>query len=286
MTDAEHTRMTERLWTPWRMGYIGGETKEPGCIFCNRLEKSSDIESLILHRLEHSFVIMNLYPYNTGHIMLVPNQHASDPAELDPAALSEMGMFLPTLTNAIRRALGCQGFNVGLNIGAIAGAGVEAHLHQHLVPRWQGDANFMPILASTMTIPELIPVTYAKLRAELTREMTGSNTVQYVLHDRNGDRVLLHDGEVPMASAGVDQPAIQAVIAHVPPNVRDVALTGWAGPDSAASISQDDIVLSMTATLPDDLPAPWRVVSASDESIIPHAHTVIQRAISQRAPAR
>lgn len=286
MTDAEHTQPTERLWTPWRMSYIGGETKEPGCIFCNRLERACDIESLILHRLEHSFVIMNLYPYNTGHIMLVPNQHASDPAQLDPAALSEMGAFLPTLTNALRRALGCQGFNVGLNIGAIAGAGVEAHLHQHIVPRWQGDANFMPILASTMTIPELIPVTYAKLRAELARELTGSNTVRYMLHDQAADRVLLHDGEVPMAVADPDQQAMQAVVTSLPPHVNDVALTGWGGPDSAASVSPDDLVLSLTATLPDNLPAPWKAVSISDDTIDPPTRTIIQRAITQRAPAR
>jgi len=286
MTDAEHTRPTERLWTPWRMSYIGGETKEDGCIFCNRLQKSRDIESLILHRHEHSFVIMNLYPYNTGHIMLVPNQHASDPAQLDPAALSEMGALLPTLTNSLRRALGCQGFNVGLNIGAIAGAGVEAHLHQHIVPRWQGDANFMPILASTMTIPELIPVTYAKLRAEIARELTGSNVVRFVLLDSGSERVLLHNGKVPEAAANPDQQAIQAIVSSLPPHLNDVTLTGWAGLDSAAMVAPDDIVLSLTATFPDSVPVPWQLVETSDDSIDPAAREIIQRAIAQRAPAR
>lgn len=103
---------------------------------------------------------MNLYPYNTGHIMLVPNAHAPDPAQLMTDTLHEMSEMLPILTSSLRRVFNCEGFNIGLNIGAIAGAGVADHLHQHVVPRWQGDANFMPVLASTMVIPETIPVTY------------------------------------------------------------------------------------------------------------------------------
>lgn len=285
MTDAEHTRPTERLWTPWRMRYIGGETVEPGCIFCNRLERSNDIESLILLRMEHSFVIMNLYPYNTGHIMLVPNRHASDPADLSSGTLAEMGTVLPTLTNALRRAFDCHGFNVGLNIGAIAGAGVEAHLHQHIVPRWQGDANFMPILASTMTIPELIPVTYAKIRTELSREVTGEHLVRFVLLDEDEPRVLLRDGILPAIEAREDEHALQAIVRELPECFRTVQLAGWAGPDSAGVMHPDDVVLTLVGTEDGGLPAPWRFVSLDDPALDESMRSIIERAVNQRAPS-
>jgi ATP adenylyltransferase len=286
MTDADHTQPTERLWTPWRMTYIGGETREPGCVFCNRLQSSNDVESLILHRGEHSFVIMNLYPYNTGHIMLVPNQHASDPAQLAPDTLSEMGLILPSLTNALRRALGCQGFNVGLNIGAIAGAGVEAHLHQHIVPRWQGDANFMPILASTMTIPELIPVTYARLRAEIAREMTGHNKVRFIILDNADGHVLLRDGALPTINLGPDEPAVPAVIRSLPDGMNDVQLRGWAGAVSTAHANAADIALTFSAGLPEACETPWSVVPQDSSDIGSDTSALITRAMEQRAPIR
>jgi ATP adenylyltransferase len=181
------------------MRYISGNAKEDGCIFCNRLADDDDVQALILLRARHTFVMMNLFPYNTGHIMLVPNQHAADPEELDSATLREMGGQLPLLTRSLRRVFDCAGFNIGLNIGAVAGAGVAAHLHQHIVPRWQGDANFMPILASTMAIPELIPSTYAKIRAELHRELTGCDQCTVVLLHAHEDAVLTHDGALPRA---------------------------------------------------------------------------------------
>ena len=158
---------SERLWTPWRMRYVAGADREEGCIFCNRLAEKDDVQSLILHRGERAFVIMNLYPYNTGHLMIVPNAHVASPEDADPEVMREMAALRGPVLRALRRALSPDGFNLGLNVGAPAGAGVADHLHEHVVPRWQGDANFMPILASTMVMPELIPVTYAKLRAEL-----------------------------------------------------------------------------------------------------------------------
>lgn len=164
----------ERLWAPWRMTYIGKQEPASSCIFCTRLAAGHDRASLILHRGQHAFVIMNLYPYNTGHVMIVPNAHAADLAHVDDATLTDIALMLPLVTRALRRALGCHGFNVGLNIGAVAGAGVADHLHQHVVPRWTGDANFMPILAGTTVMPELIPVTYAKLRAEINRELSAA----------------------------------------------------------------------------------------------------------------
>ncbi len=161
----------ERLWTPWRMRYVGGDSREAECIFCTKPASGDDVGQLILHRGADAFVIMNLYPYNTGHVMLVPNAHAADVAQLRSDELAGLMGLLPWVTTAQRRALNCAGFNVGLNLGSVAGAGVAEHLHVHVVPRWEGDANFMPILANTMVLPEMIPVTYAKLRAELELSM-------------------------------------------------------------------------------------------------------------------
>lgn len=157
----------QRLWAPWRMRYVGGEARDSNCIFCTKQAADSDTENLILYRGEHAFVIMNLYPYNTGHVMLVPYQHIADLDELDPARTAAIFELLPWITSAQRWVLRCQGFNIGLNVGSTAGAGIADHLHVHVVPRWEGDANFMPLLANTMVLPEMIPVTYAKLRAEI-----------------------------------------------------------------------------------------------------------------------
>jgi len=158
----------ERLWTPWRMGYIGGD-KGSGCAFCDAIAANDDRAMLILHRGRHAFVIMNLYPYNTGHVLIVPYLHTADLPTLPAEVLAEMTALLPWVTALVGRTLRPGGFNVGLNLGEVAGAGIAAHLHMHVVPRWAGDANFMPLLAHTAVLPELIPVTYAKLRGEIQR---------------------------------------------------------------------------------------------------------------------
>lgn len=157
----------ERLWTPWRMRYVSGETRDDSCIFCAKPDAGDDVEHLILHRSTHAYVIMNLYPYNSAHVMIIPFQHAADLAELPAIVNQDLWELIPWVTTALKRVLRCDGFNIGLNIGSIAGAGVSEHLHIHVVPRWEGDANFMPILANTMVLPELLPVTYAKIRAEM-----------------------------------------------------------------------------------------------------------------------
>ena len=138
------------------MRYVGGQAGEEGCLFCNRRAGGDDVRALVLHRGERAFVIMNLFPYNTGHLMLVPNGHVASPEAAEPAALTELATLLPPALRALRRVLGCDGFNVGLNVGAVAGAGVADHLHQHVVPRWPGDQNFMPIIGRTKTLPELL----------------------------------------------------------------------------------------------------------------------------------
>ncbi len=241
MIDQPHDPMTphvpathdERLWTPWRMRYVGGNAAEDDCIFCNRLRGNDDAHSLVLWRGDVSYVIMNLYPYNTGHVMLVPNEHADSPETADPAALAEMAALLPGLLRALRRVLGCHGFNVGLNVGAVAGAGIAAHLHQHVVPRWTGDANFMPILASTMVLPEVIPVTYAKLRAELEREFGGARALDVVILDRGAGRVAVDGtGRLPAIAADEGQP-LWRTAASLANASGDVEILGWAGPRRA-----------------------------------------------------
>lgn len=157
----------ERLWTPWRMRYVSGEMRDASCIFCSKPAAGDDIEHLILYRSTHAYVIMNLYPYNSGHVMIIPWQHAADLSELPAEVNQDLWDLVPWVTTALKRVLRCDGFNIGLNLGSIAGAGVSEHLHVHVVPRWEGDANFMPILANTMVLPELMPVTYAKIRAEM-----------------------------------------------------------------------------------------------------------------------
>ena len=158
----------EKLWTPWRMGYIGGP-KAQGCIFCDKPAAGDDRANLILYRGAHTFIIMNLFPYNTGHVMIVPYVHTATLPDLPGDALGEMTALLPWLAAIISRALKPDGFNVGMNLGAVAGAGVADHLHLHVVPRWIGDANFMPLIANTKAMPELIPVTQAKLLGEIAR---------------------------------------------------------------------------------------------------------------------
>ena len=148
------------------MRYVSGETRDASCIFCTKPEAGDDVEQLILHRSTHAFVIMNLYPYNSGHVMVVPFQHAAEIDDLPDEVNQDLWGLIPWVTTGLRRVFRCDGFNIGLNLGAVAGAGVSEHLHIHVVPRWEGDANFMPILANTMVLPELIPVTYSKIRAE------------------------------------------------------------------------------------------------------------------------
>jgi ATP adenylyltransferase len=213
------------------MRYVAGANREEGCIFCNRLADDDDVQSLILHRGERAFVIMNLYPYNTGHLMIVPNAHVASPEDADPEAMGEMAMLRGPALRAIRRALSPDGFNLGLNVGAPAGAGVADHLHEHVVPRWQGDANFMPILASTMVLPELIPVTYAKLRAELGAELTSDNRVTSVVIVGDGTHALVDAaGRLPEVLPRNHESIWKAAIRDAGERgAIDAELLGWAG---------------------------------------------------------
>ncbi|MEV7804293.1 HIT domain-containing protein [Microbispora sp. NPDC088329] len=151
----------QRLWTPHRMAYIKGENKpsgsgaDDGCPFCE-IPKLADEDGLIVARGSAVFAVLNLYPYNSGHLMVCPYRHVSDYADLDGPETAELAEFTKRATQALRKASGAQGFNVGMNLGGVAGAGIAAHLHQHVVPRWGGDTNFMPVVGRTRVLPQLL----------------------------------------------------------------------------------------------------------------------------------
>mgnify|MGYP001571960511 CR=1 FL=1 len=156
----------DHLWTPWRMTYLTNNQPKPdGCIFCNVLKTpEEDEKNLILHRAQHCFVILNLYPYNNGHLMIVPLDHVESIEGMSTNALTEMMTLSQHALLVLRKAYNPQAFNVGINIGAAAGAGVPGHVHLHVVPRWGGDTNFMPVISNTRVIPEMIEQTYKRLR--------------------------------------------------------------------------------------------------------------------------
>jgi ATP adenylyltransferase len=151
-----------RLWTPHRMVYIKGENRPTGesdataaCPFCLAPGRS-DEDGLIIARGAHVYAVLNLYPYNSGHLMTVPYRHVADYPDLEEAETLELAQFTQQAMRTVRTAMGPHGFNLGINQGAVAGAGIAAHLHQHVVPRWGGDTNFMPIVAHTRVLPQLL----------------------------------------------------------------------------------------------------------------------------------
>jgi ATP adenylyltransferase len=149
-----------RLWMPHRMAYIKGENRvsgpEPeGCPFC-RAPRLSDAEGLIVARGALVYTVLNLYPYNAGHLMVCPYRHVADFTELDGPETAELAEHTKLAMAALRAASGAQGFNIGMNMGNVAGAGITAHLHQHVVPRWGGDTNFLPVISATKVLPQLL----------------------------------------------------------------------------------------------------------------------------------
>jgi ATP adenylyltransferase len=151
----------DRLWTPHRLAYLRGENKPThtgsgdDCPFC-RAPSLEGAESLVVARGELVYAVLNLYPYNAGHLMVCPYRHVADYTELDAAEVAELGAFTQHAMTTLRGVSGAQGFNIGMNQGSIAGAGIAGHLHQHVVPRWGGDTNFITVVGGTKTMPELL----------------------------------------------------------------------------------------------------------------------------------
>jgi ATP adenylyltransferase len=160
----------ERLWTPHRMVYIGGQDKPTddapgdGCPFC-RIPGRSDEQGLVVARGSAAYVVLNLYPYNSGHLLVVPYRHVADYTDLTQDEVDAVAGLTQTAMRVLRAVSAPRGFNLGMNQGDVAGAGIAAHLHQHVVPRWVGDSNFLPIVARTRALPELLADTRARLAA-------------------------------------------------------------------------------------------------------------------------
>ena len=154
--------MMDRLWAPWRLEYIQGPEAED-CIFCIGADPADDPQRLVVARGEACYVMMNRYPYSNGHLMVSPYCHCGDPAALDEQEILEMHRMMIRSQVVLRDTCCAEGFNVGWNFGQSAGAGIAAHIHMHIVPRWVGDCNFMPILAETRVIPQHLQKTYALL---------------------------------------------------------------------------------------------------------------------------
>jgi ATP adenylyltransferase len=145
----------QRIWMPERLAYIEGEGKTDECPFCT-IPSRSDEDGLIVFRGELAYVVLNLYPYNSGHLMVVPFRHVADYTDLTDAETAAVAALTQSAMRTVRAASGAQGFNLGMNQGVVAGAGIAAHLHQHVVPRWGGDTNFMPVVARTKVLPQLL----------------------------------------------------------------------------------------------------------------------------------
>ncbi len=165
--------MTEQLWATWRLQYIESGGKPNGCIFCDfpAQDKANDAANYILHRGERAYVILNAFPYSSGHLMVVPYRHTDTLDALDDPTLLEIMQLTRLSVNLLKAAFRPNGFNLGVNMGRGAGAGIADHLHWHIVPRWDGDTNFMPVLADVRVIPDSLQNTYARLQAQLPAEL-------------------------------------------------------------------------------------------------------------------
>ena len=157
------------LWTPWRYAYVTGAEKPTGCIFCDAPKLSNDQEAKIVHRGEHSYIILNAYPYTPGHVMIVPYAHLDELHKLPAKAAHEMIGLSQRMETVLRELYHPDGVNLGMNIGKAAGAGVEGHVHMHVLPRWVADANFVSVVGETRVLPETLETTWKKIREAFRR---------------------------------------------------------------------------------------------------------------------
>lgn len=152
------------LWTPWRYAYVSTADKAPGCVFCEKLKEENDRESLIVHRAEHNFVVLNKFPYTSGHVMIVPYAHVDELRKLPAEAAQEMMALSQKTESILRQVYHPDGVNLGMNIGKAAGAGVAGHIHMHVLPRWVADANFVSVISETRVLPESLEETFERLK--------------------------------------------------------------------------------------------------------------------------
>ncbi|HUB03205.1 MAG TPA: HIT domain-containing protein [Terriglobales bacterium] len=161
-----YPRAMDYLWTPWRYAYVSDTTKEAGCIFCEA-PKESDEKARIVYRGTHCFIILNTYPYTSGHVMIVPYAHLDELQKLSSNAACEMTALTQRMEGVLRQLYRPDGINLGMNLGKAAGAGVAGHLHMHILPRWVADANFISVIGETRILPETLDVTWERIRAAL-----------------------------------------------------------------------------------------------------------------------
>jgi len=157
--------MSDPLWAPWRLEYVSSASEQTGCIFCRAVGAPEDADSLVVHRGETAFVMLNRFPYSAGHLMIAPTRHVGDLRELSAQEAAEIHSLSAHALEVLSSLFKPDGFNVGWNLGRSAGAGVVDHVHEHVVPRWQGDTNFMPVLADVRVIPEHLQATHARVEA-------------------------------------------------------------------------------------------------------------------------
>jgi ATP adenylyltransferase len=155
------------LWAPWCMAYVSGGAHASGCLFCRALGAGDDAAQMVLERRATAFLMLNAFPYATGHVMAAPNRHVASPEDLEEPESADLFRVTRQAMAALRAVYRPDGFNLGANIGRVAGAGVEGHLHLHVVPRWAGDTNFMPVVSGVKVLPESLDETFRRLRAHL-----------------------------------------------------------------------------------------------------------------------
>jgi ATP adenylyltransferase len=163
ITVVEKEIVMKYIWAPWRIQYILQE-KEEGCVLCDKPKQDNDAGNYVLYRGEFNFIMMNLYPYNPGHLLVAPYRHARGLEELTEAERNEHYSLVTRSVTVLREALGADGFNLGANLGRVAGAGIDDHFHSHIVPRWQGDINFMTVMDDVRIVPQALRETYEKLK--------------------------------------------------------------------------------------------------------------------------
>lgn len=155
------------LWTPWRYAYVSSADRVPGCIFCEKAAEQDDARNFVVHRAEHCFIILNAFPYTSGHVMVVPYAHLDQLSKVPKAAAHEMMELTQRMESVLRNVYHAEGVNLGMNIGKCAGAGVAGHVHMHVLPRWTADANFVSVIGETRVLPEALETTYAKISEAL-----------------------------------------------------------------------------------------------------------------------
>ncbi|MGH9556410.1 MAG: HIT family protein [Terriglobales bacterium] len=158
------------LWTPWRYAYVSQAHKTEGCVFCDKVRAEDDGKEFIVHRGQHCYIVLNAYPYTSGHVMIVPYAHLDELQKLPPPAAQEMMALAQKMEGVLRAVYHPEGINLGMNIGKAAGAGVAGHVHLHMLPRWTADSNFMASVSETRVLPEALETTYQRLRQMLEQE--------------------------------------------------------------------------------------------------------------------